>query len=61
MDQHGHNVVAAGGSVVTLTTAFVALLSHPIPLLQNLLSIVSISVGILTLINMLRKSRSTKK
>ena len=47
--------------MVTLTTAFVALLSHPIPLLQNLLSIVSISVGILTLINMLRKSRGTKK
>jgi len=58
MDSNSSNAVTAGGPVVTLTTAFVAIISNPIPLLQNILALISITVGIFTLINMARKWRA---
>lgn len=58
--EHGHNVLASGGAVVTLTSAFIAVISHPIPLLSNILALVSITVGVCTLINIVRNWRRKK-
>ena len=59
MESHNNNV-SSSGAIVTLTSAFIAVISNPIPLLQNILALVSISVGILTIVNILRKWKINK-